>query len=120
MHWERDEANPVIASGMNPRAVWWDETTIRVFYARPGAVHGIYYVDVAPDAPQKILRGPIGPIIQTGAPGSYDDDWLIAPEPVRLSPQHLHMYYSAKQSGKAFFEGAWSLALADSYDNGAT
>lgn len=120
VHWERYTANPVIAEGMNPRAVWWDASTIRVFYGRRGPGQGIYYVDVRSEAPQTIINGPVGPIIRTGPAGSYDDDWLIAPEPVRLSPRHLRMYYSSKQSGKPFFAGAWSLSFAESNDNGVT
>lgn len=119
VHWQRT-AKPMIAQGMNLRPVLWDEQTIRVFYGVRGPGKGIFYIDVDPAQPDRIKAGPVGPILSTGAKGTYDDDWVIAPEPVRVSPTHLRLYYSAKQAGKGFFQKVWSLALAESKDNGKT
>src|SRR5687767_12305570 len=74
VHWKRAAHNPLIESGMNPRPVWWNASTIRVFYGVRGPGKGIYYFDADPAKPDRIREGPIGPIITTGAKGSYDDD----------------------------------------------
>lgn len=120
VHWKRAIGNRVADHGMNARPVRWDASTIRVFYGVRGPGNGIFYFDVDPEDPARIRSGPHGPIIATGPKGSYDDDWLIAPEPVRISAQHMRMYYSAKMANRPFFEQAWSLAFADSFDGGRT
>jgi hypothetical protein len=120
VHWRRFDGNPVISRGMNCRPVMWDESTVRVFYGVRGKGQGIYYFDVDPQKPEKLKAAPTGPIIPTGTSGSYDDDWLNSPDPVRLSQTHLRMYYAAKRSGGSFFKGVWSLACADSHDGGHT
>ncbi|MEO7650671.1 MAG: GDSL-type esterase/lipase family protein [Bryobacteraceae bacterium] len=120
VHWQKPGGNRLLEQGMNSRPVQWDDSTIRVFYGVRGPGKGIFYFDVDPENPSSILSGPHGPIIATGPTGSYDDDWLIAPEPVRVSDSHVRMYYSAKTSSRPFFERAWSLAFADSFDNGKT
>jgi hypothetical protein len=119
-HWQRHPGNPIVPRGMNCRPVLWDNNTIRVFYGRRGRGGGICFFDVAPDQPAEVVNGPVGPIITTGERGTYDDEWLIAPELVRISDSHLRMYYSAKRSGRDFFKQAWSLALAESFDSGQT
>lgn len=121
VHWQRPVAsNQLLQTGMNSRPVWLDANTIRVFYGVRGPGNGIFYFDVDPQNPGKVRSGPHGPIIATGPKGSYDDDWLIAPEPVRVSDSHIRMYYSAKMANRPFFEQAWSLAFADSFDGGKT
>jgi hypothetical protein len=120
VHWQRSSQNPVLPQGMNPRPFAWDEKTIRVFYGIRGPGKGIFYFDVDPAHPEKILAHPKQPLLSTGPKGTYDDDWVLCPEPVRLSPDHLRLYYSAKQSGKGFFQKVWTLALAESHDNGKT
>ncbi|HUQ94987.1 MAG TPA: GDSL-type esterase/lipase family protein [Bryobacteraceae bacterium] len=120
VHWRKPGGNRLLENGMNSRPVRWDASTIRVFYGVRGPGKGIFYFDVDPENPGRIRSGPYGPIIATGPKGSYDDDWLIAPEPVRVSDAHLRMYYSAKTAGRPFFEQAWSLAFADSFDGGKT
>jgi len=118
-HWQRQGAKPVIAQGMNSRPVVLNKSTVRVYYGKRGKGGGICYFDVNPSAPEKLLAPPVGPIITTGATGSYDDDWVLCPEPVRISDTHLRMYYAAKKAG-GFFNKVWSLACADSLDNGQT
>jgi predicted GH43/DUF377 family glycosyl hydrolase len=120
VHWQRSPANPVLPEGMNPRPVRLSTDVVRVYYGVRGPGHGIHYVDVDAAAPERLLRAPVGPIITTGPAGTYDDDWVLAPEPVRVGPRHLRLYYSAKTASCEFFEGAWSLALAESFDDGAT
>jgi predicted GH43/DUF377 family glycosyl hydrolase len=104
---------------MNSRPVVLNEDTVRVYYGRPGKGGGICYFDVDPRAPEKLKAKPVGPIITTGPAGSSDDDWVLCPEPVRISESHLRMYYAAKKTG-GFFNKVWSLACADSRDNGQT
>jgi len=120
VHWKRHASNPVVGRGMNCRPVVWNENTVRVFFGRRGRGGGICYFDVDPKEPGKIRGQVVGPIITTGEKGSYDDDWVIAPELVRLSTTHWRMYYSAKQSGRSFFQQAWSLAMAETHDAGET
>lgn len=120
VHWTRSSVNPMVECGMNPRAVSLPDAQIRVFYGQRGEGRGIFYFDVTAADPETIVKGPVGPIISTGPVGAYDDSWVICPEPVRVSTDHLRMYYSAMTSGREFFCGAWSLAVADSYDNGET
>lgn len=120
VHWRRHPASPVVSAGMNPRPVWWNPSTIRVFYGWRGRGHGIHYFDVNPKTPHVITAGPTGPIVSTGPQGSYDADWAIAPEPVRLSEKKVRLYYSAKKTGNQFFKQLWSLAVAESEDNGQT
>lgn len=120
VHWVRHPGNPVVRPGMNSRPVWWDDATIRVFFGRRGRGQGIFYFDVDPAAPQALRDGVHGPVVTTGPGGSFDDDWLIAPEPVRLSASSLRLYYAAKKSGGSFFKQLWSLGLAESDDNGKT
>jgi hypothetical protein len=117
--WQRHAASPVISQGMNARPVVTDENTVRVYYGKRGKGGGICYFDVDPRQPEKLLAKPAGPIITTGEAGSYDDDWVLCPEPVRVSDSHLRMYYAAKKTG-GFFNKVWSLACADSHDNGET
>jgi predicted GH43/DUF377 family glycosyl hydrolase len=119
VHWQRHAGNPVVSKGMNPRPVSDDGSTIRVYYGNRGPGEGIYYFDVSSSTPERIEAGPVGPIITTGAAASYDEQWVIAPEPVRLSDSRLRMYYSAKRSG-GFFDKTWTLAVAESDDNGRT
>jgi len=119
MHWQRSPANPLLPRGMNSRPVVIDAETVRVYYGNRGTGGGICYFDVDPAAPEKIKAGPVGPIITTGPAGSYDDDWVLCPEPVWISPTHVRMYYAAKKKG-GFFAKTWSLACADSLDGGAT
>lgn len=120
VHWQRPAGNRLLEHGMNARPVRWDNSTIRVFYGVRGPGKGIFYFDVDPANPSRIRSGPHGPIIATGPAGSYDGDWLIAPEPVRVSASHIRMYYSAKRANRPFFEQAWSLAMAESFDGGKT
>jgi lysophospholipase L1-like esterase len=120
VHWRRAPGNRLVEQGMNARPVRWDDSTIRVFYGVRGPGKGIFYFDVDPEQPDRIRSGPHGPIVATGPKGSYDDDWLIAPEPVRISGSHIRLYYSAKTASRPFFEQAWSLAFADSLDGGKT
>ncbi|MBV6433608.1 MAG: hypothetical protein IANPNBLG_03792 [Bryobacteraceae bacterium] len=120
VHWRRSANNRLLEEGMNSRPVRWDDSTIRVFYGVRGPGNGIFYFDVDPRNPSRIRSGPHGPILSTGPAGSYDDDWLIAPEPVRISRSHIRMYYSAKMANRPFFEQAWSLAMAESFDGGKT
>lgn len=119
VHWRRSAANPIVNAGMNSRPIQLDPQTVRVYYGVRGPGKGIYYFDVDVDQPAKIKSGPSGPIITTGAPGEYDSEWVISPEPVRISATHLRMYYSAKAAGD-FFQKVWTLAAADSFDNGVT
>lgn len=120
VHWKRFEGNPILNSrGMNCRPVILDADTIRVYFGRPGPGGGICYFDVDPAAPEKLKAEPVGPIITTGAPGSYDDDWVLCPEPVVVKHPHWRMYYAAKKKG-GFFDKVWSLACADSQDGGKT
>ena len=118
-HWNRHPASPVISQGMNSRPVALDENTVRVYFGKRGRGGGICYFDVDPREPEKLLGPVVGPIITTGQAGSYDDDWVLCPEPARLSETHLRMYYAAKKTG-GFFNKVWSLACADSFDNGQT
>ena len=118
VHWMRYEGNPVVPVGMNLRPVRWDEHTIRVYFGnrqRPG----LYFFDVDDREPEKLKAPPVGPFLKPGPKGSYDENLLLAPEPVRLSPTHLRMYYSAKKAG-GFFAKTWTLAVAESHDNGET
>ncbi len=119
MHWRRSPGSPLIPDGMNSRPILIDESTVRVYFGKRGPGGGICYFDVDPAAPEKIKAGPVGPIITTGAAGTYDDDWVLCPEPVQISPTHLRMYYAAKKKG-GFFSKVWSLACADSLDGGKT
>jgi predicted GH43/DUF377 family glycosyl hydrolase len=117
VHWTRYAGNPVVANGMNSRPVRVDEHTLRVYYGsreKPG----LYYFDVDDRQPERLKAPPVGPFLTPG-PGKYDDDLLLAPEPVRLSATHLRMYYSSKKKG-GFFAKTWTLSVADSHDNGAT
>lgn len=118
-HWTRHAGNPIVPSGMNLRPYRWDENTIRVFFGSRNKPSGIFYFDVDPSEPEKLKAPVVGPIITTGPKDSYDGDLVLAPEPVRLSPTHLRMYYSAKKAG-SFFGKTWTLAVADSQDNGKT
>jgi hypothetical protein len=118
--WKRSEQNPLLKEGMNARVVWWDQNTLRVFYGVRGPGKGIFYFDVDPENPHTMKTKPVGPIIATGPVGSYDEEWLIAPEPVRLSATVVRIYYSGKRATQEFFKQAWSLAYAQSEDNGLT
>jgi predicted GH43/DUF377 family glycosyl hydrolase len=119
VHWQRHPDNPVLNLGMNNRPIRLDDNTIRMFFGRPGKTGGIFYFDVDPANPAVLKNGPIGPLLSPGPDGTYDDDWLICPEPVKITETHWRMYYSAKRKG-AFFGGVWSLACADSHDGGKT
>ncbi|MCG3147802.1 MAG: hypothetical protein PCFJNLEI_01243 [Verrucomicrobiae bacterium] len=118
VHWNRSAKNPVVGDGMNSRPVRVDEHTLRIYFGsrtRPG----LYSFEVDDRQPEKLQTPPVGPFLKPGPAGTYDDDLLLAPEPVRLSPTHLRMYYSAKKKG-GFFAKTWTLAVADSHDNGVT
>jgi predicted GH43/DUF377 family glycosyl hydrolase len=118
VHWRRYPRNPILPDGMNSRPVRVDDHTIRVYYGsrtRPG----LYYFDVDDRQPEQLKTPPVGPFLRPGPKGAYDDDLVLAPEPVRLSPTHLRMYYSSKKKG-GFFAKTWTLSVADSHDNGAT
>ena len=119
VHWTRHPDNPVIPQGMNARPIQIDSETVRVYYGRRGKGGGIHYFDVHPNKPEKLKNKPVGPFITTGPAGSYDDDWVLCPEPIQVTDTHIRMYYAAKKSG-SFFNKVWSLACADSYDNGKT
>ncbi len=120
VHWERHTGNPILPDGMNSRAIHLDENTVRVFFGRRQSPRGIYYFDVDPADPASLRNGVIGPILTPGTEGGYDDDWVICPEPVRISEAHWRLYYAAKRREGNFFEGVWTLACADSHDGGQT
>jgi len=92
VHWQRFAGNPVIKEGMNARPVLIDKNSVRVYYGVPGPQNGIFYFDVDAEQPETVKAVPIGPIISPGSKGSYDSEWVICPEPVRLSKTHLRMY----------------------------
>lgn len=119
VHWLRNPENPVISNGMNSRPIRLNENTIRMYFGRNSKNGGLFYFDVDPANPAVLKSEPVGPLVAPGPDGAYDDEWLICPEPVKITEAHWRMYYAAKKQG-AFFGGAWSLACADSYDGGKT
>jgi hypothetical protein len=118
-HWQRSAANPLIPDGMNSRPVLQSDGTVRVYFGKRGVGGGICYFDVDPAEPAKPKGKVVGPIITTGQAGSFDDDWVLCPEPVWVTDTHLRMYYAAKKKG-GFFAKVWSLGVADSADGGRT
>lgn len=117
VHWERSASNPVIPQGMNSRPVLVDASTVRVYFGVRGPKGGICSFDIDPREPEKFTSPPTKPFLSPSEP--YDDDWVLAPEPVKISDTHVRMYYAAKRKG-SFFGGVWSLACADSHDAGKT
>ncbi|MCA9115742.1 MAG: hypothetical protein KDA79_11710 [Planctomycetaceae bacterium] len=120
VRWERFAGNPVVPSGMNARPMRWDGDTIRVWHGRRGKEPGICWFDVSPDEPQQLRGSVVGPVLSPGPADSYDGDWTISPEVIRLKDGRLRMYYSAKKKGASFFGQLWSLAVAHSEDDGQT
>ncbi len=118
-HWQRSGTTPLIPDGMNSRPVLQADGSVRVYFGKRGPGGGICYFDVDPAAPEKLKGKVVGPIITTGAAGTFDDDWVLCPEPVWVSKTHLRMYYAAKKKG-GFFAKVWSLGVADSTDGGET
>lgn len=81
---------------MGPTPYLKDEQTIRVFVTTLDAVGRgrPMFVDVSASDPTRVLRVSSGPIMDIGAPGSFDDNGLMATSIVSPKPDTLFMYYA--------------------------
>ena len=51
------------------------------------------FVDVDPDDPRRVLRASTAPVLDVGAPGSFDDNGVFASSVLRLPDGRIFMYY---------------------------
>lgn len=109
MRWDKlgivyapDERAPWAKShAMVPTPFKLDDDTIRVFVTlcdenfvgRPG------YVDVDARDPLRVLRVTMCPLMDIGAPGTFDDNGLLACSVIRLTDGRLFMYYAGFELG---------------------
>jgi hypothetical protein len=81
---------------MGPTPHLLDDETIRVFLTTLDE-HGCgrpMFVDVAANDPTKVLNVSKRPILDIGAPGTFDDNGLMAISFIETKPNELLMYYA--------------------------
>jgi predicted GH43/DUF377 family glycosyl hydrolase len=122
--WIRSGAAPVLPPGP---AAFDAGCCMNPWVIRIGDTYHLYYggadadgfrricLATAPVAqPDQFTR--LGPVLDTGAPGSFDARWVVLPHVVEMEPGLWHLYYTAncgKGEGLAAFPG---LGLAVSRD----
>jgi hypothetical protein len=94
---------------------------------RIGGDYHLYYAGADPDGFRRICLATapvadpgrftrLGPVLDVGAPGSFDARWVVLPHVIEAAPGRWHLYYTAncgKGEGLAAFPG---LGLAVSTD----
>ena len=116
VEWVRNENNPILPPRkgefdatrcMNPWVVR-DGETYRLFYSG-GGVDGKQRIGVATALIDDLTKWTrVGPLFETGAPGSFDAQWCVLPHVVRMSDQRWHLYYTGnagRGSGLSAFPG---------------
>lgn len=106
---------------MVPTPLMLDEHTIRIFLTICDAdnVGRPYYVDVDASDPTKIVGQSQGPLMQTGAPGSFDERGIVVAQVLRKPDGTLLMYYSGFERSESVRYRIF-MGLAQSVDNGAS
>ena len=91
--WSRSHA-------MLPTPILLDDATLRVYFssrdaegrARPG------FVELDPRHPTRVRRGPVGPLLDLGDPGAFDQDGVVATSIVRDGTE-WRLYYAGFENG---------------------
>jgi hypothetical protein len=84
-----------VSHAMIPTPIMFDADLLRVYYsscdskgrARP------FFIDVSAKQPARVLRGPVGPLIDLGRSGAFDDNGVVCCSVVKLSNGTYFMYY---------------------------
>jgi predicted GH43/DUF377 family glycosyl hydrolase len=124
VQWIRDEKNPILA----PRKGEFDSTRcMNPWVVRVGESYRLFYSGGGDDQKQRIgfatgrIDNPtqwtrVGPLFETGTPGTFDAQWCVLPHVVRMTSDRWHMYYTGNAgqgSGLSAFPG---MGLATSQD----
>jgi predicted GH43/DUF377 family glycosyl hydrolase len=105
---------------MSPVAIVLNSDTIRVFagFFDQNGISRIGYVDVEGDAPLHIINKSSNPVIDLGAPGTFDDNGVFPAHVCRINDD-IYLYYTGFQlSDKVRYFMFGGLAI--SKDNGHT
>jgi predicted GH43/DUF377 family glycosyl hydrolase len=78
-----------------PTPIWLDNGTLRVYIQcrDQNNIGRIGYVDLDPDDPRKVLHVAKNPVLDIGAPGTFDDNGVFQTSIVKLPDGHLYLYY---------------------------
>lgn len=107
-------------SALTPTPILIDDDTIRIYagFRDEQGISRIGYVDVEADNPSKIIKISEKPVLDTGIPGTFDDNGVILGDVVKREDK-LYMYYVGFQIvQKAKFLAYTGLAISE--DNGET
>ncbi|CAD6542146.1 hypothetical protein LMG24235_03751 [Paraburkholderia sabiae] len=104
---------------MVPTPLLVDDRTIRIFLTVCDAdnVGRPYFVDVDASDPTKIVGKSTGPLMQTGAPGAFDERGIVCAQVLRNPDGALMMYYSGFERSDSVRYKIF-MGLAKSVDNG--
>jgi hypothetical protein len=93
---------------------------IRVFYASTDdrVVGRIFFVDLAADDPRRIIRRSVGPVLDAGEPGTFDQHGVNPVSLVRHG-RCLRLYYAGYQRPEGLPYTLFT-GLAESQDDGLT
>lgn len=105
---------------MTPRSLKIDDNTLRVFggVRDKDGVSQIYYVDLDPVNPNKILKKSASPIIDLGVGGTFDDNGMILGATIKVENQIRIYYIGFQKPEKVKFLAFSGLLVSD--DNGDT
>lgn len=107
------------SSFMTPVPIERNDGTIRIFggVRDDAGISRITSIDVDSANPLQVLRISERPVLDIGAPGMFDDNGVILGDIIRLSHNHLRMYFVGFQMvAKAKFLAF--TGLAESFDDG--
>ncbi|WP_343668570.1 hypothetical protein [Paraburkholderia heleia] len=79
----------------SPTPIWIDNQTLRVYVQcrDENNVGRVGFVDLDPRDPRKVIRQSEEPVLDVGAPGSFDDNGVFQTSVLRSSDGRLLMYY---------------------------
>jgi predicted GH43/DUF377 family glycosyl hydrolase len=116
VEWTRHESNPILP----PRKGGFDSTRcMNPWVVKAGDAYRLFYSGGDDKGTQRIGVGTatlddltkwtrVGPLFETGAPGSFDARWCVLPHVVRMSDERWHLYYTGnagRGSGLSAFPG---------------
>ncbi|MDN0082653.1 hypothetical protein QU487_07810 [Crenobacter sp. SG2305] len=84
-----------VSHAMIPTPLLMDDGRLRVYYSSCDAQGRgrPFYVDLSADDPRQVLDDPVGPLLDLGQPGAFDDNGAVCCSMVRAPDGRYFMYY---------------------------